>query len=154
MPRNLIINCLHILVIIIYRLRHCWHASYKECLCPGQLGCVSIIRICSGLPGVQKKSRQDRIICPLYPSHSKHIDSLCKTERVYEWISAATLTHYLFSVYHSLAWPLNMQSHLFSVCSVSCNFPVLVWPTRVHWQVLDIPGHAGGVYSPLLPWTH
>lgn len=86
----------HILVIIIYRLRHCWHARYEECLCPGQLGCVSIIRISSGLPGgakkKKKKSRQGRIVCPLYPSHSKHIDSLCKTERVYEWISASSLT--------------------------------------------------------------
>lgn len=159
MPRNMIIYRLHILVIIIYRLCHCWHASYKECLCPGQLGCVFIIRISSGLPGVQKHSRQDRIVCPLHPFHSKHIVSLCTTERVYEWISAATLTRYHFNVYRSLAWPLNMQSpffffFFFLVCRVSYNFLVPVCPTCIHWQVLDVPGHARGFNLPLLTWTH
>lgn len=100
MPRNLIINRLYILVIIIYRLYHCWHASYKECLCHGQLGCVSIIRISSGLLGVQKSS-QDKTVCPLHPSHSKHIDSLCKLS---ECMSEYQQQHSLIISVSTTAW--------------------------------------------------
>lgn len=153
MPRNSIINRLHILIIIICGLRHCWHASYKECLCPGQLGCISIIRISSGLPGVQKKINKTELFAPftlLIASTLTHCVKLSECISEYQqqhslliisvsttaWLGLWTCTAICFQcvVYHIIS-------------------PVLVRTSRVHWQVLDVPSHAGGVCSFLQTWT-